>query len=72
MPRPAGVSDAKWKADVQRREAVTTDWRRRLDAEKIRDAEAAAAAASVDQEEVSHEGMMNPPGRNTQAAWRGL
>ncbi|KAE8774458.1 D-2-hydroxyglutarate dehydrogenase, mitochondrial [Hordeum vulgare] len=74
MPRSAGVSDAEWRADVQRPEAVTTDRQRGLDAKRINDTEAtvAAAAAMVDQEEVSRAGMMNPPGRNSQAAWRGL
>ncbi|KAE8819784.1 putative methionyl-tRNA synthetase [Hordeum vulgare] len=38
MPRPAGISEAEWRADVQGREAVTTDRRRRLGVKKIRDA----------------------------------
>ncbi|KAE8786206.1 hypothetical protein D1007_39991 [Hordeum vulgare] len=66
MARPAGISDAEWRADVQLREAVTTDRRRRLDAKKIMD-----ATVTVVDEEVSCTGMMNPPGRNPQAAWRG-
>ncbi|KAE8766678.1 putative methionyl-tRNA synthetase [Hordeum vulgare] len=70
MPRPTGVSDAEWGTYVQRREAVTTDWRRRLDAKKTRDATEAAAAV-VDEEEVSRAGMMNMRGRNPQAACRG-
>ena len=65
MPRPAGVSDAEWKAEVQRRESVTTDRRRRLNAKKIKD------AAAVDEEEVSRAGMMNPLDRNQQTTWRG-
>ncbi|KAE8799945.1 hypothetical protein D1007_24565 [Hordeum vulgare] len=69
MPRPAGVSDTEWRADVLRQEAVTTDWWRRLNAKNIRDA--AEAAAAVDQEDASYAGMMNPPGRNPWAAWRG-
>ncbi|KAE8767283.1 hypothetical protein D1007_61389 [Hordeum vulgare] len=75
MPRSAGVSDAEGRANVQRREAVTIDRRKRLNAKKIRDAEAAAtgvSAAAVDQEEVSRAGMMNPPGHNSQDAWRSL
>ncbi|KAE8775027.1 hypothetical protein D1007_52524 [Hordeum vulgare] len=51
MPKPTGVSHVEWRVDVQRREAVTTDRRRRLDAKKIRDA-------------ASCTGMMNPPGCN--------
>ncbi|KAE8805237.1 putative cysteine-rich receptor-like protein kinase 20 [Hordeum vulgare] len=66
IPMPAGVSDAKWRVDVQSREATTKNLLRRLDAKRIRDA-AAAAAATVDQEEASCVGMMNPPGRNPQA-----
>ncbi|KAE8780444.1 hypothetical protein D1007_46410 [Hordeum vulgare] len=54
MPRPAGVSNDEWKADVQHREAVITDRQRRLDAKKIRDA-AEAAAAAVDQEEFNYD-----------------
>ncbi|KAE8779801.1 hypothetical protein D1007_47163 [Hordeum vulgare] len=46
VARPAGVSDAEWRADVQHREAVTTDPQRRLDAKKIRDV--AATAVAVD------------------------
>ncbi|KAE8816667.1 hypothetical protein D1007_05679 [Hordeum vulgare] len=68
MPRPSGASDAELRAEVARRETVTTDRRRRLDAKKIRDV---AAAATVDQEEASRGGMMNPPGHNPHAAWRG-
>ncbi|KAE8767398.1 hypothetical protein D1007_61249 [Hordeum vulgare] len=59
MPKPAGILDAEWRADVQHREAVTTDRRRSLDSKKIRDT---VAAVAVHQEEVSHAGMMNPPG----------
>ncbi|KAE8818648.1 putative methionyl-tRNA synthetase [Hordeum vulgare] len=66
MPRPAGISDAEWKAEVQRRESVTTDRRRRLNAKKIKD------AAAVNEEEVSRAGMMNPRGRRPQAALTGL
>ncbi|KAE8774168.1 hypothetical protein D1007_53502 [Hordeum vulgare] len=61
ISRPVGVSDTEWRAHVQRREAVTTNWQRRVDAKKIRDA---AATFAVNQEEVSHAGKMNPPGRN--------
>ncbi|KAE8796288.1 putative methionyl-tRNA synthetase [Hordeum vulgare] len=70
MPRPADAPDAEWRAGVQRREAVRTDRRSRLDAKKIKYVEVAAEAA--DQEEVSRAGMMNSPGRNSQAAWRRL
>ncbi|KAE8814511.1 hypothetical protein D1007_08022 [Hordeum vulgare] len=66
MPKPTGVSDVEWSADVQRREAVTTDKWRRLDAKKIRD-----AAVAVDQGEASCAGMMNLPDHNLHAAWRG-
>ncbi|KAE8785680.1 putative methionyl-tRNA synthetase [Hordeum vulgare] len=67
MARPTGVSDTGWRVDVQRREAVTTDRRRRLDAKRVRDA---TASATVDQEEASRAGMMNPHGHKPQAAWR--
>ncbi|KAE8768441.1 putative methionyl-tRNA synthetase [Hordeum vulgare] len=45
-----------------------------LDAKKISGATkagTAAVAAAVDQEEAFRAGMMNPPSRNPQAAWRG-
>ncbi|KAE8812725.1 hypothetical protein D1007_10214 [Hordeum vulgare] len=72
MTRLAGISDAEWRADVQRREAVTTNWQRRLDAKRIRGAvEAAAMAAAVDQEEASRTRMMKLHGGNSHAAWRG-
>ncbi|KAE8807091.1 hypothetical protein D1007_16635 [Hordeum vulgare] len=38
MPRQAGISDAEWRVDASRREAVITDRWRRLDAKRIRDA----------------------------------
>ncbi|KAE8819060.1 hypothetical protein D1007_03041 [Hordeum vulgare] len=72
MPRPVGVSDAKWRAEVAHRETVTADRRRRLDAKKIRDTAEAATDVAVDQEEVSRARMMNPFGRNSHAAWRGF
>ncbi|KAE8799104.1 putative methionyl-tRNA synthetase [Hordeum vulgare] len=71
MPRLAGVSDAEWRADVQRWEAVTIDRRRRFDAKRMMDAAEAAVAAAVDKEEASRAGMVNPPGRNPHATWRG-
>jgi hypothetical protein len=64
MARPPGVSKAEWRADVQRREAVTADRRNRLIAKRARDTAAAAAA------EASRAGMMNlPPDHCPQAAW---
>ena len=61
--KPSGVSNAEWRAEVQRREAVTTDRRNRLNAKK------AKAAAAVEQAEASRAGMMNPPGHGPQATW---
>ncbi|KAE8771385.1 putative methionyl-tRNA synthetase [Hordeum vulgare] len=66
MARPAGMSDAEWRADVQRREAVRTDRWRRLDAKRVSDA---MASAAIDQGEASRAGMMNLPGHRPQAAW---
>jgi len=40
--KPPGMSNAHWKAEVQRREAVTTDRRNRLNAKKARDRAATA------------------------------
>ncbi|KAE8795578.1 putative methionyl-tRNA synthetase [Hordeum vulgare] len=66
MARPSDVSNAVWNADVQRREAVTTDRRNRLIAKKARDMTAAAVA---DQGEVPRAGMMDPPNHYPQAVW---
>lgn len=44
LPRLTVVSDVEWRADVQRREAVTIDRRRRLDAKRTRDVTEAAGA----------------------------
>ena len=70
------MTNADWRVEVQRREAVTADrWNRAL-AKKARDnaahAAAAAAAASADQAEAeaTRAGMMNPPGSHAQyASW---
>nr|XP_045088732.1 uncharacterized protein LOC123497030 [Aegilops tauschii subsp. strangulata] len=61
--KPPGMSNAEWRAEVQRREAVTADRRNRAIAKKARDnaARAAAAAASAEAE-ATRAGMMNPPG----------
>ena len=62
------MSNADWKADVQHREAVTTDRRNRANAKKARDRAALAAAAvakradrAAEQAEAARAGMMNPP-----------
>ena len=48
MPsKPPGMSNADWKAEVQRREAVTTDRRNRLNAKKAWGRAMAVAAAVV-------------------------
>nr|XP_020174565.1 uncharacterized protein LOC109760142 [Aegilops tauschii subsp. strangulata] len=66
------MPNAEWRAEVQRREAVTADWWNRAIAKKARDnaARAAAAAASADQAEAeaTRAGMMNPPGSHAQYA----
>ncbi|KAE8816307.1 hypothetical protein D1007_06156 [Hordeum vulgare] len=64
MARPVGVSDAEWRAYIQRREAVTANQRRRIDTKRIRDA---TTTVAVDQEEASRAGMMNLPSRNPQS-----
>ena len=43
------MSNADWKAEVQRREAFTIDRRNRLNAKSARDRAAAAAAAVAEQ-----------------------
>ncbi|XP_020162209.1 uncharacterized protein [Aegilops tauschii subsp. strangulata] len=59
------MSNADWKAEVRRREVVTTDRRNRLNAKRARH-----RAAAVEQVEASRAGMMNPPGGHApQAAW---
>ena len=63
--KPPGMTNAEWRAEFQRREAVTTDRRNRAIAKKARDNTArAASAASADQAEAeaTRVGMMNPPG----------
>ena len=66
MPRPPGLTNAQWKADVDRRAAVTTDRRNRLNTKKATDAVA-------EQEEASRAGMVNlppqPAGQYPQGAW---
>ena len=47
MPRPPGLTNAQWKADVDRRAAVTTDRRNRLNMKKARDATAEQEEARV-------------------------
>nr|XP_020174313.1 actin cytoskeleton-regulatory complex protein PAN1-like [Aegilops tauschii subsp. strangulata] len=73
--KPPDMSNADWRAEVQRREAVTTDRRNRANAKKARDSAALAAAAAADQAERSAEqaeaarlGMMNPSGGHAQYA----
>ena len=63
------MSNADWRAEVQRREAITTDRRNRANAKKARDSAALTAVAAAEQPERSAEqaeaarvGMMNPPG----------
>ena len=55
--KPPGLSNAEWRVEVQRRDAVTADRRNRAIAKKARDnaARAAASSSSVDQ------AGMNPP-----------
>ena len=70
MPRPRGLTNAQWKAGVDRRVAVTNDRRNRLNVKKASDMAAA-------QEETSRAGMANerqllPPqqaGQYPQGAW---
>ncbi|XBI10874.1 hypothetical protein VPH35_138039 [Triticum aestivum] len=64
------MTNAEWRAEVQRREAVTADRRNRAIAKKARDNAARAAAASADQAEAeaTRAGMMNPPGSHAQYA----
>ena len=45
------MSNADWRVEVQRREAVTADQRNRAIAKKARDNAARAAAAAADQAE---------------------
>nr|XP_020168005.1 uncharacterized protein LOC109753517 [Aegilops tauschii subsp. strangulata] len=68
--KPPGMSNADWRAEVQRREAVTADRRNRALAKKARDNAARAAAAATDQAEAeaARVGMMNPPGGHAQYA----
>ncbi|XBJ10026.1 hypothetical protein VPH35_014983 [Triticum aestivum] len=67
--KPPGMSNAEWRAEVQRREVVTADRRNRAIAKKACDnaARAAAAAASAEAE-ATRMGMMNPPGSHAQYA----
>ena len=66
------MSNAEWRAEVQRREAVTADRQNKAIAKKARDnaARAAAAASSADQAEAeaTRAGMMNPLGSHAQYA----
>ncbi|KAE8795043.1 putative methionyl-tRNA synthetase [Hordeum vulgare] len=66
MARPSGVSNGEWRADVQRREAVTADRWNTLIAKKARDATTVAVAK---QGEASRAGMMNPPGHYPESVW---
>nr|XP_020151135.1 uncharacterized protein LOC109736322 [Aegilops tauschii subsp. strangulata] len=67
--KPPGMSNAEWRAEVQRREAVTADRRNRAIAKKARDnAARAAAAAAAAEAEATRTGMMNPPGSHAQYA----
>ena len=66
--KPPGMTNADWRVEVQRQEAVTVDRRNRALAKKARDnaARATAGAAAADQAEAeaSRAGMMNPPGNH--------
>ncbi|XBH56632.1 hypothetical protein VPH35_078415 [Triticum aestivum] len=66
--KPPGMTNAEWRAEVQRREAVTADRRNRAIAKKARDNAACAAAADQDEAEATRVGMMNPPGGHAQYA----
>ncbi|XBI11489.1 hypothetical protein VPH35_138543 [Triticum aestivum] len=68
--KPPDMTNAEWRAEVQRREAITADRRNRAIAKKARDNAARAAAASADQAEAeaTRIGMMNPPGSHAQYA----
>ncbi|XBI53787.1 hypothetical protein VPH35_035951 [Triticum aestivum] len=73
--KPPGMTNAEWRAEVQRREAVTADRRNRAIAKKARDNVARAAAASADQAEAeaTRAGMRNPPSSHVQhAPWGGV
>nr|XP_045086279.1 uncharacterized protein LOC109751380 [Aegilops tauschii subsp. strangulata] len=67
--KPPGMSNAEWRAEVQRWEAVTADRRNRAIAKKARDnaARTAADAASAEAE-ATRAGMMNLPGSHAQYA----
>ncbi|XBH70195.1 hypothetical protein VPH35_097910 [Triticum aestivum] len=75
--KPPDMSNTDWRAEVQRREAVTTDRRNRTNAKKARDRAALAATAvaeqaerSAEQAEAARAGMMNPPGgHGPYASW---
>lgn len=63
--KPSDMSNADWKAEVQRWDAVTIDRRNRANAKRAPDMVASAALAMVehvDQTETSRAGMMNLPG----------
>ena len=65
--KPPGMTNADWKAEVQRREAVTADRRNRAKKARERAAlaameEAEQAERSAEQAEAARVGMMNPPG----------
>ena len=65
------MSNTEWKADVERREAVTADRRNRAKKAREKAAHAAAAAAAeraAEQAEVAHAAMTNPPGVHPYAA----
>ncbi|XP_073357368.1 uncharacterized protein [Aegilops tauschii subsp. strangulata] len=70
LSKPPGMTNAEWRAEVQRREAVTANRRNRAITKKARDNAARAAAVSADQAEAeaTRVGMRNPPGSHAQYA----
>nr|XP_020163102.1 uncharacterized protein LOC109748488 [Aegilops tauschii subsp. strangulata] len=66
------MTNAEWKADVERREAVTANRHNRAKKAREKAAHAAAAAAAehaaAEQAEAARAAMMNPPG-HPYAAW---
>ena len=72
LSKPPGMTNAEWKADVERREAVTADRRNRAKKAREKAAHAAAMATvehAAEQAEAARAAMMNPPGGHPYAAW---
>ncbi|KAE8789641.1 hypothetical protein D1007_36140 [Hordeum vulgare] len=59
MPRPPGLTNAQWKADVGRRAAVTNDRRNRLNMKKTRNV--MAEQDELSRAAMANEGQILPP-----------